>query len=261
MPSDDLLTVTGLTQQFGGVKAVDNCDYVLQKGRLAAVIGPNGAGKSTLVNLIAGALPLQQGSVRLDGVEIGGWPAYKIAQHGVIRTFQVARGFDKLTVLENMMVAPLDQPGESLFNAVVRPGRGKAAEVKQVARALEFLNMFELYRLRNEYAGELSGGQRRLLELARALMGGPKLLLLDEPMAAISPVLVERIGQHLLQMQRLGITMLLVEHNLGVVEKFCDWVTVMVEGRAVVSGTMAQVREHPEVISAYLGREVVSATG
>ena len=250
---DIVLSVDRITLGFGGVKALDGCTWSLRNGVIAAVIGPNGAGKSTLVNVISGALQPQRGSVRFGGKEITGWSPHRIAQLGLIRTFQIARGFEKLTVLENMLVAPRVQPGESIWNAVMRPGLGKAAERRDLARALELLNMFELYPLRNEYAREISGGQKRLLELARAVMTEPKVLMLDEPMAAINPALIERIGRHLRDMQKWGITLVLIEHNLKVVQQICDWVTVMVNGSALASGSLGDLRKDPAVISAYLG--------
>ena len=254
---DHLLTVEGVTHRFGGVTAVDNCTWSLPSGLVAAIIGPNGAGKSTLINIVAGALSLQKGRVRFDGTDISRWSPHRVAQRGLVRTFQVARVFEQLTVIENMLLASQRQPGESLFNAIFRPGRGRKFERNQLSRARELIDTFELTRLRNSYASELSGGQKRLLELARAMMADPKLLLLDEPMAAINPALVERISAHLLEMRKWGVTLLLIEHNLSVVEELCDWVTVMAEGRVLASGTMAELRQHPEVISAYLGREAV----
>jgi neutral amino acid transport system ATP-binding protein len=254
---DRLLVADGVTLRFGGVTALNRLNWSLERGAIAALIGPNGAGKSTLINVITGALKPQKGSIRFEGAQIVGRAPHRIARMGLLRTFQVARCFERLTLLENMLVAPTDQPGESLWNALLRPGLGAAAERIQLDRALQLLEMFDLHPLRNEYARELSGGQRRLLELARALMAEPKVLLLDEPMAAINPILIERIGQHLQQMRDWGVTLLLVEHNLGIVEQICDWVSVMVEGSVVASGSMAEVRKHPAVISAYLGRELV----
>jgi ABC-type branched-subunit amino acid transport system ATPase component len=250
---DIILSVDGVTLRFGGVKALDACTWALRGGVIAGVIGPNGAGKSTLLNVIAGALKPQQGSVRFRGREITGWAMHRIAQRGLIRTFQIARDFDRLTVLENMLVAPPNQPGESVWKAVIRPALGKRAELKSIGRARELLDMFDLYPLRDEYAKDLSGGQKRLLELARALMAEPTMLLLDEPMAAINPVLIERIGKHLRQMRDWGITVLLIEHNLSVVEEICDWVTVMAQGSVLASGSMADVRQDARVMSAYLG--------
>jgi neutral amino acid transport system ATP-binding protein len=255
--STSILSVDGLSHRFGGVKAIDDCTWSLQRGRLSALIGPNGAGKSTLIDVVMGALPLQRGQVRFEGTDVSGWPTHRLAQRGLIRTFQVARVLDELTVIENMLLASRDQPGESLFTALLRPQLARRAEREQVARALEFLEIFEILHLRNDYASALSGGQKRLLELARAMMANPKVLMLDEPMAAINPVLVKRIGEHLQNMVRLGVTLLLVEHNLGIVEQICDSVTVMVQGRVLASGSMAELRAHPAVMSAYLGREAV----
>jgi ABC-type branched-subunit amino acid transport system ATPase component len=260
VPEDTIVSVEGVSHHFGGLVALDNCSWTLRRGLIAALIGPNGAGKTTLVNLVAGAYPLQRGRVRLDGTDVSGWPPHRIAQQGLIRTFQIARDFQNLTVFENMLVAPRHQPGENVWNALFRPGLGRAAERRDLARAAELLNMFDIYPLRNEYASALSGGQQRLLELARAMMSEPKLLMLDEPMSAISPVLVERISRHLQDMRASGMTILLVEHNLAVVDQICDWVSVMVGGSVLASGSMVELRKHPDVISAYLGREVVERT-
>jgi ABC-type branched-subunit amino acid transport system ATPase component len=253
---DDMLVVDGVSHHFGGIAAIDACQMSVQRGTISALIGPNGAGKSTLLNVISGSLPLQKGQVRLNGHDIGHWAPHRIARRGLIRTFQVARDFEKLTVIENMLVAPQNQPGESPWVAIFRPGLAQAAERKNIEKALELLEMFDLYRLRNDYANQLSGGQKRLLELARAWMTDPLLLLLDEPMAAISPVLINTIGRHLQDMRASGVTILLVEHNLRVVEELCDRVTVMIEGRAVASGSMAELRARSTVIDAYLGRLV-----
>ena len=255
-PNQPLLEVEGLFHRFGGVVAVNGCDWQLPKGVIAALIGPNGAGKTTLANVIAGFLPLQEGRVRLNGHDISGWRPNRVAGRGLIRTFQISRGFERLTVMENLLVATPNQPGDSLWNAFLRPRRIKVAENANLERASHLLGAFDLFRLRNEYAGEISGGQRKLLELARALMAEPTILVLDEPMAGISPALADRICGHLVDLHADGLTLLLVEHNLGIVESICNSVTVMVEGRVLTSGTMAELREHPGVVEAYLGREV-----
>jgi neutral amino acid transport system ATP-binding protein len=258
MPTPDaILSITDVTHAFGGVKAIDDCTWSLERGRLAALIGPNGAGKSTLIDIVMGALKPQHGRVQFENAVVSGWAPHRLANRGLIRTFQVARVFDELTVLENMLLASQHQTDESLFNVLFRARRGRRAEKQEVSTALDLLADFDLVQMRNEYAKALSGGQKRLLELARALMAKPKVLMLDEPMAAINPVLVKRIGEHLQYMRSLGVTLLLVEHNLNVVEQLCDWVSVMVQGRILANGTMAEMRAHPEVISAYLGREAV----
>jgi ABC-type branched-subunit amino acid transport system ATPase component len=258
-PSEDatsLLQVKGLIHKFGGVAAVNGCDWSLPEGVIAALIGPNGAGKTTLANVVAGSLPLQTGRVHFRSRDVSGWPQHRMARHGLIRTFQISRGFERLTVMENLLVAAPDQPGESLINAYLRPRLTRRAEQRNLERAADLLNLFELFHLRNEYASDLSGGQKRLLEIARALMAEPKLLLLDEPMAGINPVLIDRICEHLVELHRSGLTLLLIEHNLTVVEGICSSVTVMVEGRVLATGSMTALREHEGVIEAYLGREV-----
>jgi neutral amino acid transport system ATP-binding protein len=254
--ADGLLNVENVIHRFGGVLAVDRCTWSLRQGLIAALIGPNGAGKSTLVNVIAGAVRLQAGRIHFRGEDISRRAPHRIARRGLIRTFQIAGPFERLTVLENMLLVAPELPGESPWNALFRPRLGRDADRRQLVRASQLLDDFALYALRNEYAGELSGGQKRLLELARAMMAEPTLLLLDEPMAGINPVLVERISEHLRQMQRDGVTVLLVEHNLQVVADLCDWVTVMAQGRILASGTMAELRREQSVIDAYLGREV-----
>ena len=250
-----ILSIRRVSHHFGGVSALSDCSWSMPTGSIAALIGPNGAGKSTLVNVVAGAIPLQSGSVSFDGRDVSGWPSHRLASRGLVRTFQIARAFNRLTVLENLLVACREQPGESLWNAVFRPGLGKQAERHHVERALELLTTFELYTMRNSYADQLSGGQRRLLELARSLMNEPRLLILDEPMAAINPVLIRRIAAHLQAIRERGVALLIVEHNLAVVEEICDTVTVMVEGAVLRSGSMADLRADRAVVDAYLGRE------
>ena len=255
MPATEpILSVEDVFHSFGGVKAVDGCSFHLPEGALGALIGPNGAGKTTLVNVVAGALKLQRGRVLFAGTNVSGWSSHRIAQHGLIRTFQISREFGALTVLENMLVPPPQQAGEGLFNALFRPGVGAREDRRHVAAALHYLEEFGLYALRDEYARNLSGGQKRLLELARAVMAEPKLLLLDEPMAGVNPALIEQLAGHIQNLRATGITFLLIEHNLEFVEQFCDHVVVMAVGRTLATGLMAELRDNPEVVAAYLGR-------
>jgi ABC-type branched-subunit amino acid transport system ATPase component len=253
---EDLLVIDHLTHRFGGLVAVNDCSWSLRKGVVTALIGPNGAGKTTVANVVSGGLKLQHGRVTMAGTDIGGWPPHRVAQAGLIRTFQISRDFERLTLLENLLVAAPDQPGESLLRAFFQGRVCADAEKRNLARAAELLDMFDLYHLRNEYASDISGGQKRLLEMARALMAEPTLLLLDEPMAGVSPVLIDRICEHLQAINERGVTLLLIEHNLAVVERICQSVTVMVEGKVAAIGTMAELRSHPVVLDAYLGREV-----
>lgn len=248
-----ILRVEHLVHAFGGVNAVDDCSLSVPADQITALIGPNGAGKSTLINVVSGFYPHQKGTVIFDDHDISRWPPYRIGHLGMIRTFQISRGYGGMTVLENMMVPPRKQAGESLFNVIFRPGRMAEDEQRHLDKARDVLNTFGLYEKRDEYARNLSGGQKRLLEMARALMADPKLLLLDEPMAGVNPALAEQLAQHIVDLKGTGITFLLVEHNLGIVDQICDHVIVMANGRALTTGTMAQVRANQEVVQAYLG--------
>ena len=263
MPAEaPILEVEDMYHSFGGLQAVDGCSFTIPRGSLAAVIGPNGAGKSTMVNVVSGALARQRGRVRFDGSEISGWAPHRIALRGLIRTFQISREFGGMTVLENLLVTAPDQRGERLWNALFRPGLGRRQDRELVSRALELLDTFDLFALRNDYARTLSGGQKRLLELARAVMAEPKLLLLDEPMAGVNPALIDRLARHIQRLNAQGITFVLIEHNLEVVERICDHVVVMAVGRTLATGRMADLRRNREVVTAYLGGELLErATG
>ncbi len=223
--------------------------------QITALIGPNGAGKSTLINVVSGFYPAQKrGTIFFNGHNITGWPTYRRANAGLIRTFQISRGYGGMTVLENLMVPPKKQSGESLLNAIFRPRLVAAEEARHLEKALQLLDTFGLYEKRDEYARNLSGGQKRLLEMARALMADPTLLLLDEPMAGVNPALADQLAQHIVNLaKQTGITFLLVEHNLGIVDQICDHVIVMANGRALATGTMAEIRANQQVVEAYLG--------
>ncbi|MGB9183967.1 MAG: ABC transporter ATP-binding protein [Solirubrobacteraceae bacterium] len=242
-----------LHKAFGGNRAVNGAEVVVSEGSITALIGPNGAGKSTVVNLVSGLLAPDGGRVELGGEDVTGWPSHRIAQRGLIRTFQLSRELQGLTVLENLLVTPRNQKGESLVNIFLRPRSVRREERVNVERATKILHDYGLYPLRGNWARQLSGGQKRLLELARAVMAEPKVLLLDEPMAGVNPALVEQIGEHILKLKSDGITVLMIEHNLGVVERICDHVIVMAEGRTLATGRMSELRENREVVHAYLG--------
>ncbi len=254
------LSCTDLRRGFGGVQALRGATFSVPAGQICALIGPNGAGKSTAVAIIGGALRADAGQVALNGADITGWPANRIARAGLIRTYQLSRELARLTVLENLMVVPFGQAGESLWNVFARPGRVRAEELRHLDRALELLETFGLYRLRDSYAGELSGGQKRLLELARSVMATPRVLVLDEPMAGINPALIDKIGEHISALREQGVTVLMVEHNLGVVERICDHVIVLAEGSTLATGLMSELREHPDVVQAYLGGALSDST-
>jgi len=247
-----IVEVTGLRVEFGGVHAVDGAAFAVAPGTVTGLIGPNGAGKSTVIKLIAGALRPAGGQVRYDGRDITGLPAYQVARRGLIRTFQLSSEFARLTVMENLLVAAPGQRGSTLLGALrgKRSWRGQQEEL--AGRARQFLAEFGMTRTADQYAGELSGGQKRLVEIMRALMAAPRVLLLDEPLAGVSPSLRASITDHLVRLRDGGLTMLMVEHELAAVERCCDSVIVMAQGKVLAEGTMRQIRANKEVVDAYL---------
>ena len=249
-----LLRVEGVVKRFGGVHAVDGAGFEVAEGSMTALIGPNGAGKTTLFNAITGFQRVDGGSVRFGGEEVLNLPAYAIARRGMVRTFQITKALEAMPVLDNMMLAAPDQPGERFRNLVFHPRTVRQREREVREQALELLGFFHLAEHAGAYAGTLSGGQRKLLELARALMTEPQLLLLDEPMAGINPSLGRRLLEYLQRLRaERGTTILYVEHDMEVVMNHSDQVVVMAEGRTIASGEPQAVREDPAVIDAYLG--------
>jgi ABC-type branched-subunit amino acid transport system ATPase component len=252
------LRCEGITKAFQGVHAVNGAAFDIPEGQLTALIGPNGAGKTTVVNILSGAMACDSGREYIGETEVTNWPSYKIARLGLLRTFQLSRELGGLTVLENLLTAPSQQAGESLVNVLFRPGLIRRQEREHAERALHLLDIYGLYDQRDLRARELSGGQKKLLEIARAVMASPKILLLDEPMAGVNPALIERIGSYILDLKRDGVTVLMIEHNLNVVEQICDYVIVLAEGRTLATGRLSELRENTEVVRAYLG-EVIDA--
>src|ERR1035437_1325802 len=253
-----ILRCDGLMKAFGGVNAVNGPTFDVPRNQITALIGPNGAGKTTVVNLLSGAMKIDSGTVHLGLTDITNMERSKIARLGLMRTFQLSRELGGLTVLENLLVPPKVQAGESLFNIFFRPRLLKREERQNLERALEILRTYGLYDLRDNRARELSGGQKKLLEISRGVMASPSLFLLDEPMAGVNPALIERIGGYILDMKAQGVTVLMIEHNLNVVERICDNVIVLAEGRTLATGTMSELRENKEVVTAYLG-EIINA--
>jgi len=251
-PGDHVLEVKDLHIDFGGVRAVDGASFAIPRGRVTGLIGPNGAGKSTALKLIVGALRPTSGQVFFEGDDITGWPPHKVARNGVIRTFQLSSEFARLTVMENLLVAAPDQRGATFLGAMRGKRYWKRDQAELVQRARELLDEFRMTNATDEYAGRLSGGQKRLVEIMRALMARPRILLLDEPLAGVNPALRLIIEQHLLRLRERGLTMVMIEHELGTVERCCESVIVMAQGRVLTEGTMAELRQHPEVIDAYL---------
>jgi branched-chain amino acid transport system ATP-binding protein len=247
------LSVTEVSKRYGGVQVLDAVSLHAPPGRVTALIGPNGAGKSTLFNLVAGALAPSSGRILLDGRRLDGEPPHRVLARGVARTFQVPRPFPAMTVLENVMLAARDQLGERFWTNWTRPGAVAAEERRHRERARALLDFVQLEALAGRPARVLSGGQRKLLELARALMAEPRLLLLDEPAAGVSPALLETLVDRLGALNRQGVTILVIEHNLDVVMELCRPVLVMAGGALLAAGEPDAVRTDPRVIEAYLG--------
>ena len=247
-----ILQATDLSRDFGGVHAVSGVCLSVRRGTVTGLIGPNGAGKSTLLSLLAGTERVSAGQVFYQGADVTGLPAFRRARLGLVRTFQLASEFRRLTVMENLLSAAPGNRGETMRGAFAGRRYWRGDEAAAVARAAGILERFGLTALANEYAGNLSGGQRRLVEIMRALMTGPAMLLLDEPMAGVHPELARRIGNLLAELAHDGMTVLIVEHELAIMDEFCDPVIVMAEGSVLAEGTMAQLRERTEVVEAYL---------
>jgi len=252
------LEVEGIRKTFGGIVAVDHVSFDVESGTLTGLIGPNGAGKSTTFNLITGMLQPDEGTVRFNGEDITGLEPHEISTRGLARTFQIARELEEMTVLENMMLAPKGQRGESLWRSVLPVTREavREQETEQLERVWEVLDFFEIDHLADEYAGNLSGGQRKLLEMARALLTDPDMLLLDEPFAGVNPSLEKRLLEHIHELREEGYTFLIVEHDMDLIMNNCERVIVMHQGRVLKDGTPSEIKESEDVIEAYLGGEV-----
>ncbi|WP_332899327.1 ABC transporter ATP-binding protein [Haladaptatus sp. CMSO5] len=252
------LEVEGLYKSFGGIQAVNGATFKVERGTMTGLIGPNGAGKSTTFNLIMGTHKPDAGTVQFNGHDITGHPAHEIANSGLVRTFQIARELADMTVLENMMLAPKHQKGEALWRSVVPFARNDVVmqEHELLDRAWGMLEFFEIDHLAEEYAGNLSGGQRKLLELARALLTDPDMLLLDEPFAGVNPSLEKRLLKHIHELREQGYTFLIVEHDIDLIMNNTSHVIVMHQGKVLTEGPPEQVKANEDVIEAYLGGTV-----
>ena len=247
-----MLVLDGVVKSFGGNRAVDGISCTLVPGRITGLIGPNGAGKTTLFNLIAGAHRPTAGRIALEGRDITGLPPHRIFAAGLGRTFQIPRPFAAMSVLENVMLAPRDQAGEAFWRNWF--GGAVAAQERQVREsALHWLDFVGLSALAAEPARVLSGGQRKLLELARVMVAKPRLVLLDEPGAGVNPALLDTIVDRIAELHRQGTSFLIIEHNMDLVASLCDPVLVMAQGRLLASGTPGEVLRNPQVVEAYLG--------
>jgi branched-chain amino acid transport system ATP-binding protein len=249
---DAILSADGIRRHFGGIVAVDVKHLEVQRGSITALIGPNGAGKTTLFNLLSGFDAPDVGEWRFDGHNMSRVVAHKTASMGMVRTFQLTKSLTKMTVIENMKLGAIHQVGEKWWKGLL-PFLWKSQEAKIEERADALLKRFKMDHMRNEYAGTLSGGQRKLLEMARALMTEPKLVMLDEPMAGVNPALKQSLNEHIRGLRDDGMTVLFVEHDMDMVNDVADWVVVMAEGILIAEGTPEQIGSNPQVIEAYLG--------
>ena len=249
---DPILLADKVKKNFGGVTAVDVDHIEVQRGSITALIGPSGAGKTTLFNLLTGFDTPDTGEWRFDGRSLAKVVAHKTASMGMVRTFQLTKSLTKMSVIENMKLGATHQVGERWWNGLF-PFRWKAQEKLIEQRADQLLQRFKLDHMRNEYAGTLSGGQRKLLEMSRALMTNPRLVMLDEPMAGVNPALKQSLNEHIRGLRDDGMTVLFVEHDMDMVHDVSDWVIVMAEGRIIAEGTPEAIAANPAVIEAYLG--------
>jgi neutral amino acid transport system ATP-binding protein len=257
MTSDPVLIVDDLARSFDGLQAVAGASFAVERGSITALIGPNGAGKTTTFDLLSRTVRPDRGMVTFESRSLAGLPPHAVARLGMVRTFQLTRVLAGMSVMDNMLLAAPHQPGEQLFGLLARPGQVKRKESQIRERAGDLLRVFGLLVKAADYAGDLSGGQRKLLELARALMTEPTLVLLDEPMAGVNPILGRQIFDHVEALRReRGTTFLFVEHDMDVVMSRADRVIVMGQGRVIATGTPSEIRVDARVIDAYLGDAV-----
>lgn len=257
--ADFLLSVRDLIKDFGGLRAVDRCSLDVKRGTITGLIGPNGAGKTTLFNLITGFHKPDSGCVIFKGQEITSLPPHQVFHRGLCRTFQIPHEFKEMTVVENLMLVPSQQRGERLLYPWFRPATVRKQEREIYEKAIEVLSFVNLIHLKDEYARNLSGGQKKLLELARAMMSDPEMILLDEPGAGVNPTLMKHLVDYIEKLcYEGGVTFLLIEHDMDLVMNLCTPVIVMSEGRKLMEGTPDEVRRDQRVLDAYLGGQYVA---
>ena len=248
-----LLAVEGVRRSFGSLVAVDGVSFEIEAGEIVGMIGPNGAGKTTTFNCISSVIDSDAGTVRFDGADVTGVPPYALARRGMVRTFQQTRELETVTVADNMLLAAPKHPGERAWHAVGRTSTSAQREAAARERAMELLEVFDIAGMVEEYAGNLSGGQRKLLELARSLMLDPKLLMLDEPFAGVNPSLTDEIVGHIEALNDEGMTLLIIEHELETLTDLVDRLIVLANGEVLATGPPAEIMDNEEVIDAYLG--------
>ena len=254
------IDVRNVTKRFGNVLAVDRCSLEVEQGTITGLIGPNGAGKTTMFNMVAGAFAPTSGSILLDGRDVTGLPAHELFARGLLRTFQIAQEFSHMTALENLMMVPAGQSGESVFNAFFRRGRLETEELATRRKAEDVLQVLRLTHVKNEKAGNLSGGQKKLLELGRTMMTDAEVVLLDEIAAGVNRTLLQDLAANIERMnQELGYTFFVIEHDMDLIGRLCDPVIVMAAGEKIAEGPMSEIRANAQIVEAYFGSPVEAA--
>jgi branched-chain amino acid transport system ATP-binding protein len=257
---DAVIDVRDVSKRFGGLTAVRNCSLSVERGSITGLIGPNGAGKSTLFNIVAGNIAPDSGQIIFDGRDVTGMKPHELFRRGMLRTFQIAHEFSNMTALENLMMVPGDQPGESLWQTWTNPGRVREADRAVRQKAQDVIDFLKLGHVRHELAGNLSGGQKKLLELGRTMMVDAKVVLLDEVAAGVNKTLLLDLAANIERMnQELGYTFFVIEHDMDLIGRLCDPVIVMAQGEKIAEGPMEEIRANPEIIEAYFGTPVEAA--
>lgn len=254
MSFDAIIEVKNVSKYFGGLAAVNNCSLKVERGSITGLIGPNGAGKTTLFNMVAGTLNPSDGQVIFDGKDVTGLPPHKLFDLGLLRTFQLAHEFSQMSALENLMVVPSNQLGENLLNVWLKPKMVASNDLEVRQKASDVLDFLKLSHVKNELAGNLSGGQKKLLELGRTMMVDAKIVLLDEVAAGVNRTLLNDLASNIERMNKeLGYTFFVIEHDMDLIGRLCDPVIVMAAGEVMAQGKMQEIRNNPEIIAAYFG--------
>lgn len=257
MSVSSIIEVNSVSKRFGGIVAVNNCSLKVAKGSVTGLIGPNGAGKTTLFNMVAGTTTPSDGKIIFDGEDITGLAPHILFGRGMLRTFQIAHEFSHMSALENLMMVPSDQPGEHLMDVWLRPSLVRERELEVRQRASDVIEFLKLSHIKNELAGNLSGGQKKLLELGRTMMVDAKLVLLDEVAAGVNRTLLKDLAENIERMNKeLGYTFFVIEHDMDLIARLCDPVIVMAQGEVIAQGPMEEIRQNPEIIEAYFGTPV-----